>query len=631
MTIPVFLSELVRTIIIMTLSGGLLALLLLLIKPLIRHRLPKAAQYFFWLVVLFTFLIPVSRIITLPGTIADIAPFYSVVGRNVVSTAEAQDRLPAMEMPVFTPATNVESPPAVTPDPITQAITIFMLIYPLMFAVVLLYNAIGYAYFVSKLRRKHFRPLSFEQNMLTELTKGKRTPKMIVSHHAATPMLVGVFRPIIVLPNREYTNEQIHSILLHELTHMWRLDVAVKWLTLLACAAHWFNPLVWIFKGEIDRACELSCDEAVINNMDTYGKRNYGETLISVASNKKIPMPVLSTTMCQEKRALKERLTAIMKSKKHTKLAVLISAFILLAVILAACATGAGGNQNPADDTTPVADEYYYETDDSTSDTQGDDYEEYVPEPYEPSQQTDETPAQNNPDYITIQGQQFSTSLTTMSLDAMTGPLTDEDILPLRYMSALTELWVGVMGDYPIHVTNLDSLAGLTNLTDFAIAGDYLTDISGLAGLTNLRWIHIFHSNVSDISPMAGLTNLEVLQFGASPISDISPLAGLTNLWSLSLMFNQISDITPLTGLTNLHTLDLRVNQITDITPIASLINDGRSNLSSLTLSNNQISDISPLAVFPHLDSLWLDGNPITDLSSVDHIPHRIFEMMDPI
>jgi len=44
MMIPIFLSELVRAIVMMSLSGGLLIVLLLLMKPAVRHRLPKLAQ-----------------------------------------------------------------------------------------------------------------------------------------------------------------------------------------------------------------------------------------------------------------------------------------------------------------------------------------------------------------------------------------------------------------------------------------------------------------------------------------------------------------------------------------------------------------------------------------------------------
>jgi len=795
--IPAFISQFVRTIIVMTITGGLLCLLLMAIKPIIRHRLPKSAQYYFWLVALATFLIPVSRFVALPGAIADVAPIHNIVERNVLSVAEARDRLPVMDMPIAThnnvyapnlpnagapPSTYEGIPPIEEPGFIAQAVTVFMVTYPFVLLLVLLYSLIGYFLFIKKLRHNYFRPHSFELDMLKELTQGKATPRLIISDYATTPMLLGFFRPMIVLPNREYTNQQLHSILLHELTHMRRFDVAVKWLTLLACAAHWFNPLVWVFKREIDRVCELSCDEIVIRNMNPCGKQHYGETLISVASNKKIPMPVLSTTMCEEKRALKERLTAIMKSKKHTKLAVLISAFILLTVILAACAAGAGGgNQateyDPVESPSPepyssydpvleqnaeqlnfsninefwshyrqavitndfetlamltifplrsygfaypnpvilierehfesvfsayLAEENYvaHPEEDGTFtfslrtnfdfileneflvfrspdeliglpinevnnvgsiengtarardevfeivdgywrltsffsmhqsayeglDTSEDENTSADPEPQQDEGDETSNVAGDRPAYITILGEQFSTDLTMLALD---GPLTNEDIAPLRYMTQLTELWVGTQ-DPSNQITNLNPLAGLTNLTDMYFTGDYLTDITALAGLSSLRWIHIFRTNVSDISPLAGLTNLEILQFAASPITDISPLAGLTNLTSLDLMFNQITDITPLAGLTNLHMLDLRDNQITDITPLASLVSIGRSNLANLFLSNNQISDLAPLAGFLWLESLWLNGNPITDFSPVEHLENIIFEMYQP-
>ena len=652
--IPTFISELVRAVVIMTVTGGLLCLLLLAIKPATRHRLPKSAQYYFWLVALAAFLIPVSRIVALPGAMADIAPIHNVVERNVISTAEARDRGAVIDMPlapganianapalpaatVCTHADNYNVPPPAEPAFITQAITVFMMAYPLIFALVLLYNLAGYACFKRKLRRNCFKPHAFELDMLKKLTRGRRTPRLIVSDYAATPMLIGLFRPMIVLPHREYTGQQMHSILLHELTHMRRCDVAVKWLTLLACAAHWFNPLVWVAKREIDRVCELSCDETVIRNMDAYGKQHYGETLISVASNKKIPMPVLSTTMCEEKRALKERLTAIMKNKKHTKLAVLVSALIFVAVILAACATGAGnGNNDGTGDVNQYTNDNDINNDNiingeypDNEETNDPEEQDITGEPSEPDDQqtTDnQTATAARPEYITILGEQYSTSLTLLSIS---GPITDEEFAQLRYMTDLRYLWIGA--EDPSHqITCLSPLAGLTNLVEIFLNADYVTDITPFAGLINLRNIHLFRSQISDISPLANLTNLEILQFAASQVTDITPLAGLTNLIVLDLSWNQISDISPVAGLTNLWQLVLIDNQITDITPIASLVNNGRSYLSHLRLSGNLITDVTPLAVFPHIDSLWLDGNPITDLSPLDHIYNIVFEMMEP-
>jgi len=649
--IPSFISELVRAIVIMTLTGGLLCLLLLAIRPIIRHRLPKAAQYYFWLVVLAAFLIPVSRFATAPSTIADFSPIYNVVERNIISTAEARDRVAVTDTPASVPTFNVntgastatyETPPLQESGFVTEVVTFFMVVYPFAFVLVLLYSLIGYARFVRKLRRNSFRPHAFELAMLKKLVRGKPAPRLIISNYAETPMLVGVFRPMIVLPHREYTVEQLHSILLHELTHMRRLDIAVKWLTLLVCAAHWFNPLAWIAKREIDRVCELSCDEIVIRNMDICGKQYYGETLISVASTKKIPMPVLSTTMCQEKRALKERLTAIMRSKKHTKLAVLVSTLLFLAVVLTACAVGAGGRaQNQGQNTGLGADDpvtqHTEETQpDTESNTETDEpedqqtpenpvYETYDEnaEPDEPSRQTAEatptepTPPPRGPDYVTIGGQHVSTSLTQLSLF---GNLTNEDIEPLRYMTLLTALWFNE-GIDTFQITDLSPLAGLTNLDHLFIEGSYINDITPLAGLTNLTWLTILGTQVTDITPLAGLINLETLQLAVNPVADITPLAGLTSLTTLSLLNNQISDITPLAGLTGLTQLLLSYNQVTDVTPLAGL-----GNLRLLGLSNNQVSDLSPLAALTGLYEIWVQNNPITDFSPIEHVYNIVFE-----
>jgi len=200
----------------------------------------------------------------------------------------------------------------------------------------------SYNAFTSKIKRRNTTAATEENAVLAELCGNRRIPLLYRNPLAATPMLVGVFHPAIILPDREYTNEQLRAVLLHELTHLRRKDVLVKWLTVLVSALHWFNPIVWLVRREIDCACELSCDEAVIRNLDTDGKQNYGETLLYVAADSKTPHAVLSTTMCEEKKALKERLGAIMKSKKHTRLAIIVSVVLIIAIGGTAVVLGAG-------------------------------------------------------------------------------------------------------------------------------------------------------------------------------------------------------------------------------------------------------------------------------------------------
>jgi len=372
--IPTFLSELVRTVIIMSITGGAVILLLFAIKPIIRHRLPKSAQYYFWLVALMTLLIPISRIAVLPERAENIAPISisTAVERNVVSAAENADRFFAQFYADFhqsgigsEPRSDVHTIPNIaapfSTNIFVRVTTILMFAYPWIALLVLAINLTGYARFSRKLRKSYIPVHREEFNLLAELFQGKRIPKIHRSTIASTPMLIGVFSPTIILPNREYTEAHLHSILLHELTHMRRFDIAIKWLSLIACAVHWFNPLAWLARREIDRTCELSCDEIVIRNMGIADKKMYGNTLIDLATGTKLPRTVLSTTMCTEKRALKERLTSIMKSKRHTKLAAFVSMIIILTAVLAACTLGAGRNANDSEENvnSPIVDEIY--------------------------------------------------------------------------------------------------------------------------------------------------------------------------------------------------------------------------------------------------------------------------------
>ncbi|MCL2575681.1 MAG: M56 family metallopeptidase [Defluviitaleaceae bacterium] len=352
MTVPLILSEIFRTITIMSISGGILAIVLLILKPIILHRLPKSAQYYMWVVVLFALLVPISQILVLPeNTPIPTAPIHNIVQQNIISLDEEIVRVlyPQLQSPLN------ENPPAMHPQlahhatlpiptlPLAPMLSILMLIYPIIVSVILAYNTIAYIIFNRRLSRANTASNPNETALLKELAP-KRNIAILRNKKAATPMLIGIMRPKIILPDIEYTNEQLKLILLHEITHMKRHDIVIKWLALFACALHWFNPIVWIARKQIDKVCEIACDDAVISQMDNAAKQQYGNTLISVAAETKLPLAIVSTTMAQQKSVLKERLCAIMKSKKSTKLAILTSILLILTAGLIACGLGAASS-----------------------------------------------------------------------------------------------------------------------------------------------------------------------------------------------------------------------------------------------------------------------------------------------
>ena len=337
-----------RTIITMSITGSVIAIILFILKPLVRNRLPKSVQFYLWFVVPIALVVPISRFIVLPDSTSNVPAISKAVDWYVVSNEDIFERIRPYEAEnsddfIGIPESNMAEVEALIPATwVPEAVDWFRLSHYIGVIIYLAFIYCSYNAFTSKIKRRNTTAAAEENAVLAELCGNRRIPLLYRNSLAATPMLIGVFHPAIILPDREYTNEQLRAVLLHELTHLRRKDVLVKWLTVLVSALHWFNPIVWLVRREIDRACELSCDEAVIRNLDTDGKQNYGETLLYVAADSKTPHAVLSTTMCEEKKALKERLGAIMKSKKHTRLAIIVSAVLIIAIGGTAVVLGAG-------------------------------------------------------------------------------------------------------------------------------------------------------------------------------------------------------------------------------------------------------------------------------------------------
>ncbi|MDR0819386.1 MAG: hypothetical protein LBN43_07425 [Oscillospiraceae bacterium] len=340
-------SNAFRALITMSLTGSAIAAILFAIKPLVKNRLPKTVQYYMWLIALAALVIPFSEFVVLP--VKTVVPTVSeIVSENVRSGGEIMNRA-AVEI------TGQRYSALPAPEKVNAESQVywkrfnwnFLISYAPAYSILaLLFLLLGYFRFLFKLRRRRIPAETAELAVLAELTAGRKSPKLYRNELAATPMLIGLFRPAIVLPDKEYSEVQLENILRHELTHYRRRDIWLKWLAVLVWSFHWFNPVAWLVRREIDRACELACDEAVIANLDANGKQNYGNTLISVVAATKMPRAVFSMTMCEEKRALKERLGSIMKSKKHTKLTITLSAVLLVAITGAAVLIGASGAEN---------------------------------------------------------------------------------------------------------------------------------------------------------------------------------------------------------------------------------------------------------------------------------------------
>lgn len=94
-----------------------------------------------------------------------------------------------------------------------------------------------------------------------------RPPALCFSPDAGTPMVVGFVWPTILLPVdicAHCAPGEIAAILLHELAHIARRDMACLWLQQLVRAIYFFHPAVWVLSRQLDRLREMACDETVL-------------------------------------------------------------------------------------------------------------------------------------------------------------------------------------------------------------------------------------------------------------------------------------------------------------------------------------------------------------------------------
>ena len=133
---------------------------------------------------------------------------------------------------------------------------IFAVIWSVLFIALVLYAVIS-----ALLLRRRFKRIS--DNVYAPVDCARRVIPMYSCIGISSAFVYGVFRPFIVLPEK-LKQEDSRCIILHEATHIRRFDPQKKILAYLACAIHWFNPLVWLAFRLFNSDIEMACDETVL-------------------------------------------------------------------------------------------------------------------------------------------------------------------------------------------------------------------------------------------------------------------------------------------------------------------------------------------------------------------------------
>lgn len=147
----------------------------------------------------------------------------------------------------------------------------------------------------------------------------------------SSPMLVGISKPTILLPEMQLSVEELEIIFSHEIEHFKRNDIAFKGLLMIAVALNWFNPFIYFFSQIFTYLCELSCDEAVSKNMDDIKRLQYVSIILQIAKKQTKFNTVFSTMFFGGEKNMKHRIFSIMnRSKKKISSSLLAICFALI-------------------------------------------------------------------------------------------------------------------------------------------------------------------------------------------------------------------------------------------------------------------------------------------------------------
>ena len=176
--------------------------------------------------------------------------------------------------------------------------------------------------------------------------------RLLASPLAQSPMLVGFFRPTILLPLEHLPDSDARFILAHELTHFRRKDLWKKLLFLMVRCAHWFNPIVYLLNRDFSRWLETSCDEQVVSSLDRDQRKEYGRLLIDYAPASRYAGPKLYVSFASCRYKLKRRISIMLNSNKKTRS--LLGPALAVALVVGCLATTALAasvdNDNGTDD-----------------------------------------------------------------------------------------------------------------------------------------------------------------------------------------------------------------------------------------------------------------------------------------
>lgn len=153
-----------------------------------------------------------------------------------------------------------------------------------------------------------------------------------------SPVVVGKLFPVIIIPERKYSEFQIQVILMHEGMHIVRLDNLAKQISSVLIYINWFNPYLKSYTKELDEWADIACDISVCKRfLGGNSKEYYIALMAAKTSGHSVVNPFVSH-LNKSNESIKRRMM-YMKKWKDSRSKRFVSAILMAALIMGSSVT----------------------------------------------------------------------------------------------------------------------------------------------------------------------------------------------------------------------------------------------------------------------------------------------------
>lgn len=204
------------------------------------------------------------------------------------------------------------------------------------------------ATFISQRRYKRYIDANFdfatehERELLSDIAKdvlkSDRNIALKKTDAVSGAMVIGFFKKTVLLPEKDYSDEELEMIFRHECTHIRNKDLWIKLLVQIYICIFWWNPFSYLLKADLGFNLEMKCDLSVTKDFSDEEKVRYVETVRdnrSGAGERKVPFLVSSELADSKKsREFVKRIKAVLANPPKKARQVVLNIFVAVCFLL---------------------------------------------------------------------------------------------------------------------------------------------------------------------------------------------------------------------------------------------------------------------------------------------------------